>query len=106
VGLESALSHAMRTIQALSKLRIKPWPYAGPIAMRERDAYTGRVELHVIDRWRYLGTAYSEGEARELAEEKVGQRSRGVRFDIEIYRALQRLLKAPPRNCQVLVLTA
>jgi hypothetical protein len=60
----------------------------------------------VIDRWRYLGTAYSEGEAHELAQESAGARGRGTRFDIETYRALQRLLKAPPRNCQVLVLHA
>jgi DNA polymerase-3 subunit epsilon len=91
----------MRTVQAFAKLRIKPWPYAGAVAVRERDVPTERTELHVVDGWRYLGTAYSEGEARELA-----QNARGARFDIETYRALQRLIKAPPRNCQVLVLHA
>jgi|SRR5688572_2156028 len=86
----------MRAIQALSSLRVKPWPFAGPVAMRERHVYSERTEMHVIDRWRYLGTAHDEGEVAEIARE-----STGARFDLDTYRVLVRVLKAPPRNCDI-----
>jgi DNA polymerase III subunit epsilon len=43
-----------------------PWPYAGAIMIEERDASTGTHACHVVDRWRYLGTAPSLHEARAL----------------------------------------
>jgi DNA polymerase-3 subunit epsilon len=98
VGAEAPISHAMRAVQALSRLRVKPWPYPGPIAVRERHAYSERAEMHVIDRWRYLGTAHNEGEVGEIARE-----SAGARFDLDTYRALLRLIKAPPRNCDIVM---
>jgi len=101
VGCEPVVSHAMRAIQALSRLRIKPWPYAGPIAIRERHVWSERTDMHVFDRWRYLGTAYSEDEVAEIV-----RANRDARFDLDTYRALQRLLKSPPRNCKILTLHA
>ncbi|HEX2825610.1 MAG TPA: exonuclease domain-containing protein [Burkholderiales bacterium] len=101
VGKEPAVSHAMRTIQALSRLRIKPWPYPGPIAIRERHVWSERTETHVFDRWRYLGTAHGEDEVAEIVRERGA-----ARFDLDTYRALQRLLKSPPRNCQIVALAA
>ena len=91
----------MRAIQALSKLRIRPWPYPGAIAIRERDAYTERTELHLIDRWRHVGTARTDAELHELAHGR-----RDAPFDLDTYRALVRLIKAPPRNCEIIVLPA
>ena len=101
VGAEPAIAHAMRAIQALSRLRVKPWPYPGPIAIRERHVWSERTQIHVFDRWRYLGTAYSEDEVAELA-----RGNRHARFDLDASRALQRFLTAPPRNCQIVVLAA
>jgi DNA polymerase III subunit epsilon len=99
VGAEPHLAHAMRAILALSKLRVKPWPYHGPIAIRERHVYSERVELHVFDRWRRLGAASSEGEIDEIVRS-----ARHARFDLDTYRALRRLIKAPPRNCEIVIL--
>jgi DNA polymerase-3 subunit epsilon len=99
VGREPAIGHAMRAVQALAKLRLKPWPYRGRIAVRERDAYSERTALHVIDRWRHVGTAHSEPELHELAQSACD-----AAFDLDTYKALVRLLKAPPRNCDVVVL--
>jgi DNA polymerase III epsilon subunit family exonuclease len=44
-GLEGP-RRLMELAGALSPLRIRPWPFAGPAALRERG------ELHVFDRWR------------------------------------------------------
>jgi DNA polymerase-3 subunit epsilon len=99
VGAESALSHAMRVAQALAGLRVRPWPYAGRIGIRERDPDTGRSEVHVIDRWRHLGTAHDEAQLAEL----VLARPRS-RFDAATYRMVARILKSPPAACRIVPL--
>jgi DNA polymerase-3 subunit epsilon len=99
IGAESALSHAMRLAQALAALRVRPWPYAGRIAIRERDAASGRAELHVLDRWRYVATVYTEAELHEL-----GEQPHRSEFDVETYRLLVRFLKAPVRGCEIIPL--
>jgi len=85
VGSESALSHAMRLAQVLAGLRLRAWPYPGAIGVRERDRHTGRTELHVFDRWLYLGAARSEAELDELD-------AAGGSFDLDAYNALARKL--------------
>ncbi|MDR5853932.1 exonuclease domain-containing protein [Caballeronia sp. LZ062] len=63
--------------------RSMPWPYAGAIAIEERDAATGQRAWHVIDNWQYFGTADALPQAREL-------RANGqpASFDLAIYRIL------------------
>lgn len=43
-----------------------PWPYAGPIALVERDSHTGAAGFHVIDAWQYVGSAPHRDGALEL----------------------------------------
>ncbi|MFT5535303.1 MAG: DNA polymerase-3 subunit epsilon [Burkholderiaceae bacterium] len=83
-GRESLASHSARLRTALETSRMKPWPYAGPIIIREE------AELHVIDNWSYLGTATSEAEARQLTEH--GR----PRFDRDVYQLLHKKLAAMP----------
>ena len=74
-------------LATLRPLLVCAWPHAGPIAVRERS------ELHVIDRWRYLGTARCMTDAREL------QHVRRPAFDSGMYAYLRRLLRRlPARN--------
>jgi DNA polymerase-3 subunit epsilon len=96
VGAESDLAHAMRLARAFAGLRVRPWPYAGPIGVREYDPGTRRRELHVVDRWRYLGTADSDAALHELAHARV----RAV-FNLDDYRMLARFLKSPPASCEI-----
>ena len=53
-GKEPRLAHAVRLISALAPLRLAQWPYEGAVGIREGET------LHVIDRWRYLGSASSD----------------------------------------------
>jgi DNA polymerase-3 subunit epsilon len=99
IGAESVIGHAMRVVQALSRLRMKPWPYSGRIAVRERDPHSQRSELHVLDQWRYLGTAKSEAELHELKEAAPRDT-----FDLHTYKMLARFLKSPPSSCDILAL--
>ena len=78
-GKEPLVLHNMRVALALSSLKIKSWPFAGRIALRERS------EFHVLDQWTYLGTADCE-------EDLEGLRTRDLRpgFDVDVYRILVR----------------
>jgi len=87
IGAETREQHALRLGTALSGLRMHRWPYAGPIAVRERGEHNARCELHVLNRWCYLGTARSETELHEIAAS-----ARSPVFDVDTYRMLARFL--------------
>ena len=74
--------------EALARLKAAQWPHAGPLGIVERDRAREATEVHVVDRWCYLGTASSDGELAELLEE-----ARRPRFDYDHYRILARHLR-------------
>ncbi|MDX8126044.1 exonuclease domain-containing protein [Methylomonas sp. OY6] len=81
VGLEAPLAHAARLLIAMQKLKLAVWPYPGAIGVREG------AELHVIDRWCYLGTAKNEADIAELLQ------SGRPAFDRDTYMLLSKSLK-------------
>lgn len=83
-GREAIGAHSARLMTALSRLRIPPWPYRGPIGIVERNPFQGREDLHLIDAWRYLGTAQSQADL-ELLLQSVAH----VPFDPDIYKLLR-----------------
>ena len=87
VGAEPAALHNARVRLALAATRLKPWPYRGRILVAERD-WRGEQDLHVLERWRYLGTV-READAAE------GLDAEAVPFDPDVYRILKRFLAAP-----------
>jgi DNA polymerase-3 subunit epsilon len=91
VGRESAALHGVRLQLALASVRLKDWPFPGPIALRERDA-AGAVELHVIDRWIHLGTARADEDPAAV----VATVPRPP-FDLDVYRILARHFERAPR---------
>lgn len=88
VGNERLADHQARLEHALSVLKIDPWPYTGAAALAERSA-DGRLALHLLDNWTYLGTAWSVQDARLLQQESTGH----PRFDPDTYRIASRALK-------------
>jgi DNA polymerase-3 subunit epsilon len=80
------LSHLTRAFSALRDLRLPAWPYPGPIGIRERS------DLHIIDRWRYLGTARNEAEIHAALE------TRAIDFDVKIFRLLAKTLGKLPQK--------
>ncbi len=100
VGAEPRERHLARTKLALAAQRLKPWPYEGSVAIRER-AFGGFEQWHVIEGWRYLGTLTrregvdDDGDA--LAAGGRGPETPGVaRFDVDAYRVLTRYLETRP----------
>ena len=62
VGKEPYAKHTMRLMTALTSLKLVSWPFPGPAIIREGD------EAHLIEGWRYLGTAKSDEELAELLD--------------------------------------
>ena len=89
VGEESELQHRMRMLEALTPLKIKGWPYPGPIGIREHNPDSGLTEIHLLDRWRHLGSVTEETALGEFMAETSP-------MDRDIYRILLRFLSENP----------
>jgi DNA polymerase-3 subunit epsilon len=87
VGKEPLILHEVRVRMALASLKFKAWPFPGRVALIERGAM-GSVDLHVLDRWAYLGTARCEDDLESLARSTAPRA-----FDAQVYRVLVRYLK-------------
>lgn len=85
-GKESIHAHHGRLAAALAPLKSPDWPHRGPLGVVEADASRDATEVHILDRWCYLGTATSEAEVADLLE------ARRPRFDYDHYRILSRHL--------------
>ncbi|MBI2312501.1 MAG: hypothetical protein HYU77_08370 [Betaproteobacteria bacterium] len=99
VGKENTLTHSARLLAALHKLRVRAWPFRGRVGIRETDSWSGKSELHVLDRWCYLGTVRSDWElfdAGELGSEKL--------FDLDTYKILTRYFERHGGRLQVVEL--
>jgi DNA polymerase-3 subunit epsilon len=66
--------------------KIQIWPYQGPIAIKDG------VEMIVLDKWCYLGTAINQEEIYELAE------SGEAEFDLDIYKIVKKALAGAYKN--------
>ncbi|HZN85164.1 MAG TPA: exonuclease domain-containing protein, partial [Burkholderiales bacterium] len=86
-GRENIHVHHGRVAQALARLKAIDWPHPGPLGVVERDRNREATEVHVVDRWCYLGAARSDAELAEL----VGS-ARRPPFDYDEYRILARHL--------------
>jgi len=97
VGEESPEAHNVRLATALEAKRIPDWPFAGPVAIVERDATRGIEEAHVIRQWRHLGTARDEEELSALAATR-----RLPEFDPDVLKVLRRWLEENPGRARPL----
>jgi DNA polymerase-3 subunit epsilon len=81
-GKETIHAHHARLAAALAVFKTPDWPHDGPLGVVEADASRDATEVHVLDRWCYLGTANSEAELADLLE------AQRPRFDYDHYRIL------------------
>lgn len=97
VGEESALRHSVRLKLAFAKARLRPWPYAGPVMIRERST-SGLEQIHVCHRWQYVGSV--QGDTQENVESELAALAQRAQieardgFDVDAYRILVRHLPA------------
>ena len=89
IGEETELQHRVRLMEALAPLKIKGWPYPGPIGIREHNPVSGLTEIHLLDHWRHLGSVSDETALSEFIAEPTP-------MDRDIYRILLRFLSKDP----------
>jgi len=92
LGKESIGGHSARLMAALAKLKLKPWPYPGPVGIVERDDVGERQEIHVVLAWCHLGTAGNDAELAEILH--AGARPA---FDRDTYKLLVKYLDGKAR---------
>ena len=82
-GTEDKDLYNKRLEYAFTKTKIKSWPFNSVVVLKEQNE-KGLIELHFIDKWKYLGSAvYS---IRLPDEPKVEKYT--PRFDWDIYKIL------------------
>jgi DNA polymerase-3 subunit epsilon len=86
-GKENVHLHHARLGAALKRYEGAAWPHPGPIGIVERDRAEEASEVHVVDRWCYLGAASCDAEVADLLEAR-----RSAAFDYDHYRILARHL--------------
>jgi DNA polymerase-3 subunit epsilon len=100
LGLEPRALHDTRLQLTLASLKLKPWPFPGPVGLREPAPGGQGVQIHVLDRWRHLGTARDAGEVAEVLQRSDAA---DACFDADGYRIIGRALQeARPRDLMLL----
>lgn len=82
IGRANRAKQLARIFASLAEWDRPSWPYRGPIGIRERS------DLHVIDRWQYLGTARDEADVDSLLDCRCDPDA----FDQGVFALLQRAL--------------
>ncbi|MDO8452168.1 MAG: exonuclease domain-containing protein [bacterium] len=77
-----------RRLRNLKQLVVKPWPFEKAIVIQEEES--GRKESFLIDKWCYVGSIKTEDEAENL------EISTEVRFDLDIYKIIEKFLRTKP----------
>ena len=89
---ESIRQHNLRLAQALLPLKNKTWSYSGKIGIREYSRSDHRTDIHIFDRWCYLGVAHNEAELHQLNLFNQDD----TLFDLDTYKILVKFLKDHP----------
>jgi DNA polymerase-3 subunit epsilon len=97
IGEETPEQHNLRLVTALAPHRVRDWPFAGRIVIRERHADGAFEEAHVFERWCHLGTARTAGDLEELLDSRIGRE-----FDPDIYRILAAYVDRHPAAVRVM----
>ena len=96
---ESAISYRLRLQQALSPIKVKGWPYDGPVGIYESNEKSGLSCIHIISNWQYLGKVNDESELADFSHDD------SISLDIDFYRIcisqLQKNSKVIPLNTMI-----
>ncbi len=97
VGKEPLALHEARLINALAALKMRSWPFKGPVGIQETSLAGDRTEIHVFNRWCHLGTAGSEDRLQEILSAPSP-----LPFDLDSYKILTRFLDTKGHNAALI----
>ena len=86
-GKETLEMHYMRLQMALNAHKLKTWPFAGKIGIKESNSENDKTQIHVFHHWTYLGSAENEQELLEISQAPVR-----LQFDLDTYKLLIKAL--------------
>ncbi len=86
VGRVNRAKQLTRIYTQIRKWEKPQWPFPDAIGIRERS------DLHLVYRWKYLGTARSDTDLHAILDDP----SNDYRFDVDVYRFLRRTLRTLP----------
>lgn len=86
-GREDPLRFNLRMQIGFHSLRLKTWPWKGPVAIVERNASNQKTDVLVVYNWVHVATVHDDHELDELV---LG--GQAVHFDLDSYRLLVKAL--------------
>lgn len=98
-GEEAPERHHLRLQMALVADKLRVWPFAGPVGLREYNPHTGQADLHIFDQWCHLATVHSDEDLSQALQTRTGVLS----FDLDSYRLAVKYLTPPGKSGLTLV---
>lgn len=89
VGEEKHELHFLKLRNALTKHKIKSWPYEGRIGIKELNVETDNAEVHIFEDWCHLDTVSNEVDFYEALNTRYEKK-----FDLDFYRLIQKSLNS------------
>ncbi|MGC8120811.1 exonuclease domain-containing protein [Marinobacter sp. VGCF2001] len=96
-GAEDITRYNLRMQIAFHSLRLKTWPWPGPVALIEDNPETERSEWLIIWNWIHIDTL-NDHQHTEADLEQYQPRSGAVTFDLDSYKLLVKALLGKDRN--------
>lgn len=92
-GAEDVDRYNLRVQIAFHELRLRTWPWKGPVAIVERREDWVQPEILVVYNWVHVATLHDEQELQDLS-----LRGQSVTFDLDSYKLLVKALMAQRRG--------
>ncbi len=86
-GGEDVVKYNLRMQIAFHNLRLKTWPWKGPVAVVEQNPKTERIDILVVYNWMHVATLHDREELTDLS-----LRGQAVNFDLDSYKLLVKTL--------------
>ena len=97
-GLEDITRYNLRMQIAFHGLRLRTWPWDGPVGIIEHNPLRERTDILVVYNWIHVGTVHDENELHDLS---LG--GRPVTFDLDSYKLLVKTLMGQGASSQSIV---
>lgn len=92
-GREPLEMHYLRLQTALIAHKLKSWPYAGKIGIKEHSQLNNLTQMHVFEHWTYLGVANDDDTLQDLLKSNTL-----FKFDLDTYKLLLKAISDPKTN--------
>lgn len=95
IGKENPTIYNLKFETAFASMKIKTWPYSGPILIEESEFET-KKEYFLIDKWCFLGSITVDTEGNQKTD-----LMNDLTFDLDIYKILRQFLRKPENKKKI-----